>query len=123
MSVPIHWYSRTKRSVSMSSTKAEYFAMCAAAKEIVFFRDLLLDLGIDLLGPTHVATDNRIVVDLAFNAVSRRPNTFSVLLNSSAISLRVAFSTSLDSWSSEPCGFTHQTFCLSYVPQIARVAP
>jgi len=70
MSVPIHWYSRTQRSVSMSSTEAECFAMCHAAKEILFFRDLLLDLGIDLTGPTRLATDNRSVVDLAFDAVA-----------------------------------------------------
>ena len=69
MSVPIHWYSRIQRSVSMSSTEAEYFAMCAAAKEVLFFRDLLLDLGFDLLGPTSMATDNKSVVDLAFDAV------------------------------------------------------
>jgi len=70
MSAPIHWYSRTQRSVSMSSTEAEFFAMCAAVKEILFFRDLLLDLGIALAGPTRLATDNKSVVDLAFDAVA-----------------------------------------------------
>ena len=70
MSCSIHWYSRTQRSVSMSSTEAEYFAMCAAAKEILFFRDLLLDLQIPLHGPTRMATDNKSVVDLAFDPVA-----------------------------------------------------
>ena len=70
MSVPLLWYSRTQRSVSMSSTEAEYFAMCAAAKEILFFRDLLLDLAVALLGPTKLATDNKGVVDLAFDPVA-----------------------------------------------------
>ena len=52
----------------MSSTEAEYFAMCAAAKEILFFRDLLL--AVSLLGPTKLATDNKGVVDLAFDPVA-----------------------------------------------------
>ena len=54
----------------MSSTEAEYFAMCAAAKEILFFRDLLLDLHLHLHGPTCMATDNKSVVDLAFDPVA-----------------------------------------------------
>jgi len=70
MSVAIHWYSRTQRSISMSSTEAEYFAACAAAKEVLFFRALLQDLGIDLLGPTLMATDNKGVVDLAIDPVA-----------------------------------------------------
>ena len=70
MSVSIHWYSRTQRSVSMSSTEAEFFAMCAAVKEILFFRDLLVDLGFELTGPTRMATDNKSVVDLALDAIA-----------------------------------------------------
>ena len=54
----------------MSSTEAEYFAACAAAKEVLFFRALLQDLGIDPLGPTHMATDNKGVVDLAIDPVA-----------------------------------------------------
>ena len=70
MSAPIHWFSRAQRSISMSSTEAEFFAMCAAVKEVLFFRDLLRDLGFDLQGPTRMATDNRSVVDLSFDAVA-----------------------------------------------------
>ena len=70
MSAPVHWYSRTQRSISMSSTEAEFFAMCAAVKEILFFRDLLVDLGFTFSGPTRLATDNKSVVDLTFDAVA-----------------------------------------------------
>jgi hypothetical protein len=70
MSVAIHWYSRTQRSVSMSSTESEFFAMCAAVKEVLFFRDLLVDLGFELTGPTCMATDNKSVVDLALDAIA-----------------------------------------------------
>lgn len=33
----IHWLSRTQRSVSMSSTEAEYFASCLMARELCTF--------------------------------------------------------------------------------------
>ena len=41
-----------------------------AAREVLSFRNLLLDLHHTLLGPTRMATDNRSVIDLAFNAVA-----------------------------------------------------
>ena len=70
MSVPLHWYSRTQRSVSMSSTEAEYFALCTVVKDLLFFRDLLRDLGVQLDAPTRIATDNKSVIDLSFDAVA-----------------------------------------------------
>ena len=54
----------------MSSTEAKYFAMCAAAREILFVRDILLDLHVTLNGPTRMATDNKSVVDLAFDPIA-----------------------------------------------------
>lgn len=44
--------------------------MCTAAREILFFRDLLIDLGCPILHPTRLATDNKSVVDLAYDAVA-----------------------------------------------------
>jgi len=43
---PIHWFSKMQRSVSLSSAEAEFFGAMLAAKEVVFIRDLLVDLGI-----------------------------------------------------------------------------
>ena len=54
----------------MSSTEAEFFAACAASEEVLCFRTLLQDLGVDLLGPTKMATDNKGVVDLAIDPVA-----------------------------------------------------
>lgn len=44
--------------------------MSLAVKEIVFFRELLTDLGMACNGPTEMFTDNRGVVELSFDPVS-----------------------------------------------------
>ena len=80
MSVPIHWYSCTQQSISMSSTEAEYVAACA--KEVLFFRALLMDLAIHLQGPTRMATDSKGVVDLAFDPVAFRKPSISFAVKS-----------------------------------------
>lgn len=51
---PVHWFSRTQRSVSMSSTESEYFATCVAAREVVFLRELVADFGFTCNGPTCI---------------------------------------------------------------------
>lgn len=45
MGCPIHWFSRLQRSVSMSSTEAEYFAACVMIREVCYFREHSLSLG------------------------------------------------------------------------------
>lgn len=70
MGCVVHWLSRSQRSVSMSSTEAEYFAACVIAREVVYFRELVTDLGYLQSGPTTILTDNRGVVDLSFDPVA-----------------------------------------------------
>lgn len=70
MGTPVHWLSRSQRSVSTSSTESEFFATCLIVKEVMFFRELLADLGHSVTGPTVIRTDNRGVVDLSFDPVS-----------------------------------------------------
>lgn len=70
LGVPIHWMSRSQRSVSMSSTESEFFAASLIVKEVMFFRELLSDLDLPVSGPTVIRTDNKGVVDLSFDPVS-----------------------------------------------------
>lgn len=70
MGSPVHWISRTQRSVSMSSTESEFFAASLVVREVIFFRDLLADLGLECTGPTELFTDKRGVVDLSIDPVS-----------------------------------------------------
>lgn len=54
----------------MSSTESEYFATCVAAREVMFLRELVSDLGYTCNGPTCIFSDNRGVVDLSLDPVS-----------------------------------------------------
>lgn len=70
MGCAIHWLSRSQRSVSMSSTEAEYFACCLIAREVVYFRDLLSDFGYVQSHPSTIFTDNRGVVALSLDPIA-----------------------------------------------------
>ena len=66
----VHWFARTQKSISMSSTEAEYFATSVMVKELIFFRDLLSDFGFAPQEPTVIFTDNKGVVDLSYDPVA-----------------------------------------------------
>lgn len=54
----------------MSSTEAEFFAACLAAKKGAFLRDLLIvEFEFIQTSPTQMRIDNRGVVDLSFDPV------------------------------------------------------
>ena len=65
-----HWFSKMQKSVSLSSAEAEFFGAMLAARELLFFRDLLLDLWIELDGPTTVWCDSKSAVDMSFDPVA-----------------------------------------------------
>ena len=70
MGCAVHWFSKVQRSVSMSSTEAEWFAAMVAAREGMYFRDLLSELGVPLLGATALRSDNKSVKDLSLDSVA-----------------------------------------------------
>eukprot|EP00967_Tisochrysis_lutea_P106597 scaffold163580_cov33-Tisochrysis_lutea.AAC.1 len=59
-----------QRSVSLSSAEAEYFGAMLTAKDLIFIRDLITDLGIFLNGPSIVYSDSKSAVDMAFDPVA-----------------------------------------------------
>jgi len=40
-----HWFSKMQKSVSLSSAEAEYFGAMMAARDLIFVRDLLIELA------------------------------------------------------------------------------
>ena len=65
----ISWKTKKQTSVALSSTEAEYVAMCGSAKEAIWLTGLLEDLGIDLQSPIFIFGDNQGVLALTQNPV------------------------------------------------------
>ena len=59
------WFVKTQRSVSLSSAEAEYFGAMLAAREVIFHRELFVDLMFALDGPTIIYTDSKSAIDLS----------------------------------------------------------
>jgi hypothetical protein len=58
----ITWASRRQSYVSLSTTEAEYVAMCEATKEVTWMRRLLSSIGATQLNPTKFLCDNQGVI-------------------------------------------------------------
>jgi hypothetical protein len=63
----IAWKSKLQSSTALSSTEAEYIAISAAAREAKWIRQLLLDLGYPVSGPTTIFEDNKGCEAIAMN--------------------------------------------------------
>ena len=74
MGVPISWKSRAQRSVTLSSSEAEFVALSEAAKEIKFIVQVMLSIGIEVELPVIVRVDNVGAIFMAEN-VSTSPRT------------------------------------------------
>ena len=59
-----------QKSVSLSSAEAEYFGAMMASRELIFFRNLLVDLGIIPGGPTTMYCDSKSAIDMSFDPVA-----------------------------------------------------
>jgi len=67
MNVPVCWRSRGQKSVTLSTTEAEYVACSEVVKEILFILHLLRHLQVKVQLPIHVHVDNIGAVFLAEN--------------------------------------------------------
>ena len=63
----VSWASKKQSIVALSSTEAEYVALCSAAQETVWLRNLLADVGFQQSTPTCVKEDNQGAMCLAKN--------------------------------------------------------
>ena len=68
-STPVGWYCSKQTITAQSSTDAEIIAMNHAAKEIIWMRGLLDELGMDITLPTRLLCDNQSAIKLAHNPV------------------------------------------------------
>jgi hypothetical protein len=65
--VPITWKSRGQRSVTLSSTEAEYVALSEVTCEILFIRQILEFMGTEIEYPIVINVDNQGAVFMANN--------------------------------------------------------
>ena len=56
---PVSWMSKKQSTVSLSSTESEYNAISEVSREVVWLRQLLLEMGAEQKGPTTVWEDNQ----------------------------------------------------------------
>jgi hypothetical protein len=66
---PVSWGSRKQNTVATSTTEAEYMSASQAAKEAMWLRYLLKELGYPQEGPTVIWEDNKGCIDLSRNPV------------------------------------------------------
>ena len=66
----ISWKSKSGKSVTLSSTEAEYFACSEATKEVMFVKNVLETMGIEVKLPMIVKVDNTGAIYLANNYTS-----------------------------------------------------
>ena len=67
MGAPVSFTSKQLKVVALSSAEAEYAAASYACREVVFVRNVLVDLGFSLSHPTVLCVDNRAAIEIAHN--------------------------------------------------------
>ena len=68
----VSWSSKKQLVVSLSSTEAEYKALCNATCEVVWLRRILEDIGKKQIKPIILKYDNQSTIELAQSNLSRK---------------------------------------------------
>ena len=80
--VPVSWKSRGQKSVTLSSTEAEFVALSEAAKEIKFIVQVMESMGLQVELPIVVRADNVGAIGLSKNlSTSQRTKHINVRYN------------------------------------------
>jgi hypothetical protein len=66
----IAWKSKSGKSVTLSSTEAEYFALSEVAKEVIFVKQIVDSMGFKMNFPIIIKVDNVGAIYLANNYTS-----------------------------------------------------
>jgi hypothetical protein len=64
---PISWLSRKHHTVVLSTTEAEYIALCHCMQEMIFLKSLLKELSFNTTQPSTIYEDNQSCIKLAYN--------------------------------------------------------
>ena len=59
-----------QRSVTLSIAKAEFFGAMLACKEMIFFLDLIINLGFSLPGPSSLFSDSQSTVNMSYDPIT-----------------------------------------------------
>ena len=66
----VSWWTRRQKSVSASTTEAEYHSAAVASREGVWHRDFLEDVGCGVTAPTPLFLDSKAALDLTRDPVA-----------------------------------------------------
>lgn len=61
---PVSWSSKKQKTVATSTAEAEYVALVATVKEVMWYRSLLTELGYDQSEPSIIYVDNRAAISI-----------------------------------------------------------
>lgn len=59
------WSSKLQSTVAQSSTEAEYLALAACARTVIWLRSLLTEMGFPPSGPSTIEEDNKACIDIS----------------------------------------------------------
>jgi transposase InsO family protein len=66
----VSWKCKVQSTIATSSTEAEFDALCAAVREVMYLRGLLQEMGLEQQGPTTIYEDNQPCIALVKNPVT-----------------------------------------------------
>ena len=64
------WFARRQHCIAHSTAEAEYVGASLAAREGIFHRDVLLDLGVLQPVPTPLYLDSKSAIDMSYDPVA-----------------------------------------------------
>lgn len=68
----VHWFAKKQPTTATSSTEAEYIALCAAAKEVIWLRNILGELSLLGTDPTKISEDNQASIKMSENDLTTK---------------------------------------------------